>query len=91
MDPSFLSRDDSNTFLVVIHVSNQIRPRQDTDMYDNTDFLSYFLNHIGKYCNDPKFPTDRSGQTVQTQIIMLLQEQSDQCLHCLLLHSHLYY
>ena len=55
MDPSFLSRDDSNTFLVVIHVSNQTRPRQDTDMYVYTDFLSYFLNHIGKYRNDPKF------------------------------------
>ena len=34
------------------------------------------------------FRTDRSGQTVQTQIRLLLEEQSDQGLHCLqfLLH-----
>ena len=29
------------------------------------------------------FRTDRSGQTVQTQIRLLLEEQSDQGLHCL--------
>ena len=32
------------------------------------------------------FRTDRSGQTVQTQIRLLLEEQSDQGLHCLLFH-----
>ena len=32
------------------------------------------------------FRTDRSGQTVQTQIRLLQEEQSDQGLHCLLLH-----
>ena len=36
------------------------------------------------------FPTDRSGQTVQTQIRLLLEEQSDQGLHCLLFHLHLF-
>ena len=36
------------------------------------------------------FRTDRSGQTVQTQIRLLLQEQSDQGLHCLLFHLHLF-
>ena len=36
------------------------------------------------------FRTDRSGQTVQTQIILLLEEQSDQGLHCLLFHLHLF-
>ena len=30
-----------------------------------------------------------SGQTVQSQIRLLLEEQSDQCLHCLLFHPHL--
>ena len=35
------------------------------------------------------FWTDRSGQTVQTQIRLLLEEQSDQGLHCLLFHLHL--
>ena len=36
------------------------------------------------------FRTDRSGQTVQTQIRLLLEEQSDQGLHCLLFRSHLF-
>ena len=34
------------------------------------------------------FQTDRSGQTVQTQIRLLLEEQSDQGLHCLLFYLH---
>ena len=47
------------------------------------------------YRNDPKFlnfRTDRYGQTVQTQIRLLLEEeQSDPGLHCLLLfHLHLF-
>ena len=36
------------------------------------------------------FRTDRSGQTVQTQIRLLLEEHSDQGLHCLLFHLHLF-
>ena len=36
------------------------------------------------------FRTDRAGQTVQTQIRLLLEEQSDQGLHCLLLQLHLF-
>ena len=35
------------------------------------------------------FWTERSGQTVQTQIRLLLQEQTDPGLHCLLFHLHL--
>ena len=34
------------------------------------------------------FRTDRPGQTVQTQIRLLLEEQSDQGLHCLPFHLH---
>ena len=34
------------------------------------------------------FRTDSSRQTVQTQIRLLLEEQSDQGLHCLLFHLH---
>ena len=34
------------------------------------------------------FRTDRSGQTVQTQIRLLLEEQSDQGLHCLPFRLH---
>ena len=40
------------------------------------------------YRNDLSFRTDRSGQTVQIQIRLLLEEQSDQGLHCLLFHLH---
>ena len=36
------------------------------------------------------FWTDTSGQTVQTQIRLLLEEQSDQGLHCLLFYLHVY-
>ena len=36
-----------------------------------------------------RFPTDMPGQTVQTQIRLLLEEQqSDQCLHCLPFRLH---
>ena len=37
-----------------------------------------------------RFRTYRSWQTVQTQIRLLLEEQSDQGLHCLLFHLHLF-
>ena len=36
------------------------------------------------------FRTDRSGQTAQTQIRLLPEEQSDQGLHCLLFTLHLF-
>ena len=36
------------------------------------------------------FWIDRSGQTVQTQIRLLLEEQSDPGLHCLLFKLHLF-
>ena len=36
------------------------------------------------------FRTDRSGQRVQTQIRLLIEEQSDQGLHCLLFHLHIF-
>ena len=39
-----------------------------------------------KYPNDPKFRTGRSGQTVKTQIRLLLEGKSDKGLHCLLFH-----
>ena len=35
------------------------------------------------------FRTDMPGQTVQTKIWLLIEEQSDQGLHCLQLHLHL--
>ena len=41
-------------------------------------YMWYFLS----------FRTDRSGQTVQTQIRLLLEEQSDQGLHCLPFRLH---
>ena len=46
-----------------------------------------FIFHVCPHENDItvmtlSFRTDRSGQTVQTQIRLLLEEQSDQGLHC---------
>ena len=38
----------------------------------------------------PNFRTNQPGQTVQTQIRLLLEEQSDQGLHCLLFNLHLF-
>ena len=44
-----------------------------------------------EYHNDPKFSDrHRSEQTVKIQIRLLLKEQSDQGLHCLLSHWHLF-
>ena len=47
------------------------------------------------YSNDPtvmilNFLTERSGQTVQTQIRLLLEEQPDQGPHYLLFHLHVF-
>ena len=36
------------------------------------------------------FQTNRSGQTVQTKIRLLLEEQSDHGLYCLLFHLHFF-
>ena len=46
-------------------------------------FMSGCHIHL-EYRNDLSFRTNRSDQTVQTQIRLLLEEQSDQGLHCLL-------
>ena len=40
--------------------------------------------------NDPMFSDRRSGQTVETQMRLLLEEQSNQGLHGLLFHLHLF-
>ena len=48
------------------------------------------LNDMLTTVMTPSFQTDRSGQTVQTQIRLLLEEPSDQGLHCLLFHLHLF-
>ena len=64
----------------VIHVA-----RADWSESSKTGFRLMGLIY---YRNDLSFRTDRSGQTVQTQIRLLLEEQSDQGLHCLLFHLH---
>ena len=43
-----------------------------------------------KYCNDPKFSDRFVKAKWQTQIRLLLEEQSDQGLHCLLFHLHVF-
>ena len=53
--------------------------------------LGHFLSHLCQITvKILKFWTDTFGQTVQTQIrlLLLLEEQSDLGLHCLLFHLH---
>ena len=65
--------------------------------------LTIFSSVVNKYTYHPSgslikvntvmiqsFRKDRSGQTVQTQIRLLLEEQSDPGLHCLLFHLHVF-
>ena len=52
--------------------------------------LQYFTGNMHFTVMILNFCTDRSGQTVQTQIRLLLKEQSDQGLHCLLFHLHVF-
>ena len=42
------------------------------------------------YYNDPKFSDIQVGVNSADQIRLLLEEQSDQGLHCLLFHLHLF-
>ena len=49
-------------------------------------FFAFFLNRVTVIlCIE----TDRSHQTVQTKIRLLLKKQSDQGLRCLPFHQHL--
>ena len=48
--------------------------------------LTYYIHNVMILSSR----TDRSRQTVQTQIRLLLEEQSDQSLHCLLFNLHLF-
>ena len=54
-------------------------------MFLEVDFLDSFLITVMIL----SFRTDRSGQTVQTQIRFLLEDSSDQGLHCLQFLVHL--
>ena len=47
-----------------------------------------FLLNISYTVMILSFQTDMLKQTVQTQIRLLLEEQSDQGIHCLLFHLH---
>ena len=57
---------------------------------DNMAEIS-LINVTGSTVMILSFRTDRSEQTVQTQIRLLLEEQSDLGLHCLPFHLHLLY
>ena len=59
------------------------------------DRFSHDAAHIMSLNFNPQvkilsFGTDWSGQTVQTQIRLLLEEQSNQGLHCLLFHLYIF-
>ena len=53
-----------------------------------SDWSYYLCQNICLYRNDPKFQTDRSEQTVQNQIRLLLEELSDEGLHSLPFRLH---
>ena len=58
-------------------------------IYLTAQTLRLAMGTFLQYPYDPKFyRTDRFGQTVQTQIRLFLERQSDQGLHCLLFHWH---
>ena len=58
----------------------------------NFQVVQQFEDPVGVNCNFTHWSegADRSGQTVQTQIRLLLEEQSNQGLHCLLFLLHLF-
>ena len=61
-----------------------------TSPYNPNHILHYlFVEKLRLTVMTLSFWTDRSVQTVQTQIRMVLEEQSDQGLHCLLFNLHL--
>ena len=76
------------------------KQRKTTKPYTNDTELTYTLGDLsfkqhGRFqtLSTIKFLsiwTARSVQTVQTHIRLLLKEQSDQCLHCLPFHLHLF-
>ena len=54
------------------------------------DSFSRVIAHISISVMTLSFRTDKSGQSVQIQIRLLLEEQSDQGLHCLLFYLHFF-
>ena len=72
----------------VFRVSNQVRLKLLCTVTEASLILEILdLASIGIVMIQ-SFRTDRSGQTVQTQIRLLLEEQSDRGLHCLPFHLH---
>ena len=56
--------------------------------YILTTFIKLQFSKIDNTVIILSFRTDMSGQTVQTQIRLLFEEQSDQGLHCLPFRLH---
>ena len=56
------------------------------DMFGGQALQYPYIAQIAVTVITLNFRTNRSGQTLQTQIRLLLEEQSDQGLHCLLFH-----
>ena len=72
----------------VFTVSNQVRLKLPCTVMEASLILEILdLASIGTVMIQ-SFWTDRSGQTVQTQIRLLLEEQSNQGLHCLPFRLH---
>ena len=74
---------DGNKMAIV--VTPVIKTGMLVSTYGINIFLTFFIYTVQILCNG----TDRSQQTVQTKIRLLLKKQSDQGLHCLPFHQHL--
>ena len=55
-------------------------------LFSFTEFVTVSNLSTAKYPNDPKFSDRQFGETVQTQMRLLLKEESDLSLHCFLFH-----
>ena len=74
--------------LLIFMLLPQTETGQTIEKLRHVQFFYGILIMECNYCNIPKF-SDRAGQTVQTKIRLLLEEQSDQGLHCLQFPLHL--
>ena len=81
--------DDSSNRSEIIKVMNMQMKTLKLSEIDVVFFFQYCCKNDAKHSvMILRFRTDMPGQTVQTQIRLLLEEQSDQGLHCLPFRLH---
>ena len=73
--------------------ANEQQKQMSTGELTKKDKIFQLSSNMHLICNTVMilgFRTNKSEQTMQTQIRLLLEEQSDQGLHCLLFNLHLF-